>query len=199
MTQDKTLESNMPRADSLRIRFGQRVREIRRRQGLSLERLAERAKLNDKFIQAIETGRQSPSIDTIEKLAIGLDVDVRELLVIERDVGDGAAPRQKDPERPPQLARGTMRPETFSELQRIQILREADRAPIGEVARKHGITEQTIYAWRGRLGTIRPDEMERLALLEAENARLKKLLAERPIEREAPRARAEPGDEDGQA
>ncbi len=70
---------------TLRVRFGKRVREIRLRQDLSLEALAEKSGLNDKFIQAVETARQSPTIDTIEKLAHGLDVEIGELFTFEEE------------------------------------------------------------------------------------------------------------------
>ena len=82
-TPAETSPLGMAKTPSLRDRLGERVRELRRRKKLSLEKLAERAKLNDKFIQAVETGRQAPTIDTIEKLAHGLDVPVAELFAIE--------------------------------------------------------------------------------------------------------------------
>jgi transcriptional regulator with XRE-family HTH domain len=49
---------------------------------LTLEEFAERAKLSDKFLQAVETGRQAPTVDTIEKIAHGLNVLPSELFVI---------------------------------------------------------------------------------------------------------------------
>jgi putative transposase len=49
------------------------------------------------------------------------------------------------------------------------------------VAKRHGISEQTIYTWRKRFGELRSD-VRLLRQLEAENARLKKLLAERDLE-----------------
>jgi transcriptional regulator with XRE-family HTH domain len=73
----------MAKASQLRLHFGQRVREIRKRQRLSLEALGEKSGLNDKFIQAIETGRKAPTIDSIEKLTVGLGVSVKELLLFE--------------------------------------------------------------------------------------------------------------------
>ena len=73
---------------TLRVRLGRRVRELRLRQKLSLETLAEKAGLNDKFIQAVETARQSPTIDTIEKLALGLGVNLRELFTFEDESPD---------------------------------------------------------------------------------------------------------------
>ena len=62
------------------------------------------------------------------------------------------------------------------------MLREADREPICSVAKRHGISEQTIYTWRKRFGTFQADDVRRLKQLTAENARLKKLVAERDLE-----------------
>ena len=64
----------------------------------------------------------------------------------------------------------------------VGILREADREPVAQVAKKHGISEQTIYTWRKRYGVMDADEVKRLRQMEQENARLKKLLAERDLE-----------------
>lgn len=57
-----------------------------------------------------------------------------------------------------------------------------DAAPVAEVAKKHGVSDQTIYVWRRRFGTLTPDDTKRLRTLEQENGRLKKLLAERDLE-----------------
>jgi putative transposase len=75
-----------------------------------------------------------------------------------------------------------MRKSRFTEAQTVAILREADKSPVAEVAKKHGISEQTIYSWRQRSGSMNADEVKRLRQLEQENARLKKLLAERDLE-----------------
>jgi putative transposase len=72
-----------------------------------------------------------------------------------------------------------MRKRRFSEEQMVKILREADKAPVAEVSKKHGVSEQTIYTWRKRFGAMNADEVKRLRQLEVENARLKKMLAER--------------------
>src|SRR5260370_21878321 len=70
----------------------------------------------------------------------------------------------------------------FTEEQMVTILREADKAPVAEVAKKHGISEQTIYNWRQHFGGLEAADVKRLKQLEQENARLKKMLAERDLE-----------------
>jgi putative transposase len=75
-----------------------------------------------------------------------------------------------------------MKKSRFSEYQMVKILREADRSPVAQVAKKHGISEQTIYAWRKRYGTLEAVDVKRLRQLEQENAKLKKLVAERDLE-----------------
>jgi len=75
-----------------------------------------------------------------------------------------------------------MKKTRFSEEQMVKILREADQAPVSEVAMKHGVSDVTIYAWRKRFGQLEAVDVKRLRQIETENARLKKLLAERDLE-----------------
>lgn len=75
-----------------------------------------------------------------------------------------------------------MKKTRFSEEQMVKILREADKAPVSEVAKKHGVSDVTIYAWRKRFGQLEPVDVKRLRALEAQNGRLKKVLAERVMD-----------------
>jgi len=80
-----------------------------------------------------------------------------------------------------------MKQTRFTEAQIVGILQEADAqgAAVREVCSRHGVCEQTFYRWRRRYGAMQIDEVRRLRELEAENARLKRLLAESALEIDA--------------
>ena len=65
-----------------------------------------------------------------------------------------------------------MRMSRFTDEQIVVLLREADRDLMPVVAKRHGISEQTIYTWRKQFGTFQANDVRRLKQLEAENAPL---------------------------
>ena len=76
----------------------------------------------------------------------------------------------------------------FTEEQIIGFLREADKGmAVKELCRKHGFSEASYYLWRSKFGGMEVSDAKRLKALEAENARLKKLLAESMLENEVTR------------
>lgn len=81
-----------------------------------------------------------------------------------------------------QPPRGDMKRGRFSDEQIVRILREADKEPVSEVAKRHSVSEPTIYAWRKKFGDMETNEVARLKAMEAENTRLRKLLVDRDLE-----------------
>jgi putative transposase len=75
-----------------------------------------------------------------------------------------------------------MKKSRYTDEQIVAMLRETDREPVAVVAKRHKVSEQAIYAWRKRFGALQPDDVRRLKQLDQENARLKKLVAERDLE-----------------
>jgi len=80
-----------------------------------------------------------------------------------------------------------MKQTRFTEAQIVGILQEADAngVAVKDACNRHGVCEQTFYRWRRRYGSMQVDEVRRLRELEAENARLKRLLAESALEIDA--------------
>ena len=67
----------------------------------------------------------------------------------------------------------------FTEEQIIGVLKEAEAgAKTADLARRHGVSEATIYNWKSKYGGLEVSEARRLRELERENAKLKRLLAD---------------------
>lgn len=80
-----------------------------------------------------------------------------------------------------------MKERTFSDEQIVGILQQAEKKEVSirQLCRDKGISENTFYKWRERFGGLSLKEVKRLRELELENARLKRLLAERDLEIDA--------------
>ena len=73
----------------------------------------------------------------------------------------------------------------YSEEQIIGFLKEADAGmSIKDLCRRHGFSEASFYLWRSKYSGMDVSDAKRLKALEAENTRLKKLLAEALLENE---------------
>ena len=76
----------------------------------------------------------------------------------------------------------------YSEEQITGFLREADAGlPVKELCRKHGFSEASYYGWKARFGGMNVSDAQRLKALEAENGKLKRLLANSMLEVDAMR------------
>jgi len=74
----------------------------------------------------------------------------------------------------------------FTDEQIIGVLKEAEAgAKVAELSRKYGISDATYYNWKARFGGMTVSEAQRLKALEAENNKLKKLLAEAMLDNAA--------------
>ena len=79
-----------------------------------------------------------------------------------------------------------MKRSRYSEEQIIGILKETGAGATGrEVCRRHGISEQTLYRWKAKFGGLEVSDARRLKQLESENAKLKRLVADLALDKEA--------------
>lgn len=75
----------------------------------------------------------------------------------------------------------------YSVEQIVAKLREAERLQaqgqtVAQVCKRLGVSDQTFFRWRTKYGALKEDEAQRLKALEAENARLKKIVAEQALD-----------------
>jgi putative transposase len=79
-----------------------------------------------------------------------------------------------------------MKRKRFSEEQIIAVLREQEAgAKTADLARKHGVSEATLYNWKAKFGGLDVSEAKRLRALEDENGKLKRLLADAMLDASA--------------
>ena len=79
-----------------------------------------------------------------------------------------------------------MKQKRYTEAQILGFLKEAESGiPVKELCRKHGFSDASFYNWRSKYGGMELSDIKRLKALEQENTRLKKLLAETMLDKEA--------------
>ena len=78
-----------------------------------------------------------------------------------------------------------MKRKRYTEEQIIKVLKEHESGtPISELARRHGISEQSIYRWRDKYGGMEVSDAKRLKALEEENQRLKRMVADLSLDKQ---------------
>lgn len=74
----------------------------------------------------------------------------------------------------------------YSEEQILSILHEVETgSSVLEVCRKYGVSENTVYRWKSKFGDMNREQLRQLKQLEAENARLKRIVAQQALDNEA--------------
>jgi putative transposase len=76
-----------------------------------------------------------------------------------------------------------MRKKRFTEEQIIAVIKEGEAgAKVVELCRKHGISSVTYYRWKSKFGGMEVSDAKRLKALEAENGRLKRIVADQSLD-----------------
>ncbi|ENG3801787.1 MULTISPECIES: helix-turn-helix domain-containing protein [Bacteria] len=69
----------MKRSDEIKVLFGQRVKQLRLQAGMSQETFADKCGLDRTYISGIERGVRNPTLEVIEVIARGLDIELTHL------------------------------------------------------------------------------------------------------------------------
>lgn len=75
-----------------------------------------------------------------------------------------------------------MRKSRYSDEQIVAIVRESHAQGVATASKKYKVSQHTIYIWRKKFGSMDPTQVSELKRIVQENARLKKLVAERDLE-----------------
>lgn len=71
---------------NLKKQFGEQLRNLRKRKGMTQEQFAEEALISIDFLSLLERGINAPSFDTLERLALALDVPIKQLFEFDSDL-----------------------------------------------------------------------------------------------------------------
>lgn len=79
-----------------------------------------------------------------------------------------------------------MRRSRFTEEEIVAVVRESEvpGVTVGQVAKKHGITDTTLFRWRKKFSGLEPSQAAELVQLRHENTRLKKVVAQLALDNE---------------
>jgi putative transposase len=84
----------------------------------------------------------------------------------------------------PDQERTAVKKSKFTEAQVAAALRECARGtPIGQVARKLGVSEQTLYTWKKKYASLDISDIRKVRQLEEENSKLKRLVADLSLDK----------------
>ena len=77
-----------------------------------------------------------------------------------------------------------MRKSRFTETEIVYAVKQIEAGvPVREVARKYGVSDKTLYAWRNKYGGLSASELTRLKQLEQENTKLKQMVADLSLDK----------------